>query len=85
MKPMPHKAPKVGGVPARRMAAPAPAAGPKFGDVVYNGGVLISRPRVHISFWGPSWSQPAQRLEAQAEHVVTVTLPWDSFAKTRYS
>src|SRR5579864_4019979 len=55
----------VGGVNARRITPIGAAGRPAFGDVAYNGGALISCPRIHAAFWGPLWSDRTHLLQAQ--------------------
>jgi hypothetical protein len=57
---------KVGGVEARRVARRIRAPlGPAHGDIVYNGGPTIACPRIHATFWGPTWSDLTHQAQAQ--------------------
>ena len=54
-----------GGVNAlRAVAAPAAAAGPAHGDLVWNGGPVITRPDVFPTFWGAKWSDSVHQDQA---------------------
>jgi len=57
---------KTGGVNAHGKSPVSPAvSGLAHGDLVYNGGPLISCPQVHATFWGPDWSDEVHQAESQ--------------------
>jgi hypothetical protein len=55
---------KVGGVDAHLKAPSSPRAGVAHGDLVYNGGPLISCPQIHATFWGPNWSDRDHKVQS---------------------
>ena len=62
---MAHKR-TIGGVDGQRAVRPAAAApgAPAFPDLIYNGGPVITAPKVYPMFWGSKWSDAAHQQQA---------------------
>lgn len=56
----------LGGVSARKPVRSAASPGkPAFPGFIYNGGPVITAPKVYTSFWGKLWSDAAHQAAAQ--------------------